>query len=181
MARLLLPFPAEVAWIQQPRFCCRSVNGADVSWNRLGVSHTHQGRVVHCVQEWWVANRTGLNETSARAHVCVCVCVCVCVSHTVCALRSSLDSIIQYEWTSGQFVSSGQHWLVAPFNCSPFACISDGTYWMFDCGEGSQIQLMRSPIRPGKISRIFISHLHGDHVRSNLLCRPVSFQSFVPI
>lgn len=36
--------------------------------------------------------------------------------------------------------------------------------WMFDCGEGTQTQLMKSVIKAGKLSRMFITHLHGDHV-----------------
>lgn len=35
--------------------------------------------------------------------------------------------------------------------------------FMIDCGEGTQIQLMKYKIRRSKISHIFISHLHGDH------------------
>jgi ribonuclease Z len=35
--------------------------------------------------------------------------------------------------------------------------------YMIDCGEGTQIQLMKYKIRRSKIAAIFISHLHGDH------------------
>ena len=39
-----------------------------------------------------------------------------------------------------------------------------GELFLFDCGEGAQRQLMRSGLGfPAKL-RIFISHLHGDHV-----------------
>jgi ribonuclease Z len=39
----------------------------------------------------------------------------------------------------------------------------DGNLFLVDCGEGTQIQMIRYKIRRSKISHIFISHLHGDH------------------
>lgn len=36
--------------------------------------------------------------------------------------------------------------------------------WLFDVGEGTQHQILRTTIRPRKIDKIFISHLHGDHI-----------------
>ncbi|MFO7370613.1 MAG: ribonuclease Z [Bacteroidales bacterium] len=37
-------------------------------------------------------------------------------------------------------------------------------FFLLDCGEGTQIQLRRFSINMSRISHIFISHLHGDHV-----------------
>ena len=38
-----------------------------------------------------------------------------------------------------------------------------GNLFLVDCGEGTQIQMIKYRIRRSKISHIFISHLHGDH------------------
>lgn len=37
-------------------------------------------------------------------------------------------------------------------------------FFLIDCGEATQVQLRRQKVKFGKINRIFISHLHGDHV-----------------
>ena len=39
-----------------------------------------------------------------------------------------------------------------------------GTSWMFDCGEATQHQILKTTIKPRKIEKIFITHLHGDHI-----------------
>jgi len=39
---------------------------------------------------------------------------------------------------------------------------SDGI--LFDCGEGTQRQLKMAGIKPTKITKVLISHWHGDHV-----------------
>ena len=39
-----------------------------------------------------------------------------------------------------------------------------GKVMLFDCGEGTQRQLIYAKISPMKISEIFISHYHGDHI-----------------
>jgi ribonuclease Z len=35
--------------------------------------------------------------------------------------------------------------------------------YLVDCGEGTQQQMLRFDVKPGRIDHIFISHLHGDH------------------
>jgi ribonuclease Z len=36
--------------------------------------------------------------------------------------------------------------------------------WLFDCGEATQHQILHTSIKPRKITKIFITHMHGDHI-----------------
>ena len=36
--------------------------------------------------------------------------------------------------------------------------------WLFDCGEGTQHQILRSDLKMSLLSRIYITHMHGDHI-----------------
>jgi ribonuclease Z len=47
---------------------------------------------------------------------------------------------------------------------SSTALIREGDVFLFDCGEGTQLQLMRSGVKRSRIHSIFIGHLHGDHL-----------------
>jgi ribonuclease Z len=48
-------------------------------------------------------------------------------------------------------------------NVSATAIVGEGEWWLFDCGEATQIQIARAGISPHKLAGIFITHLHGDH------------------
>ena len=39
-----------------------------------------------------------------------------------------------------------------------------GAVWLFDAGEATQHQILHTPIKPRRIEKIFITHLHGDHI-----------------
>ncbi|NET32255.1 MAG: ribonuclease Z [Cyanothece sp. SIO1E1] len=36
--------------------------------------------------------------------------------------------------------------------------------WLFDCGEGTQHQFLKSDLKVSQVRRIFVTHMHGDHI-----------------
>jgi ribonuclease Z len=49
-------------------------------------------------------------------------------------------------------------------NVSSIALARESEWLLFDCGEGAQIQLLRTSLRLSRLRYVFITHLHGDHV-----------------
>lgn len=49
-------------------------------------------------------------------------------------------------------------------NLPSLAIQCDGNLYLFDCGEGTQMQFAKARLSLGKLEGIYITHLHGDHV-----------------
>lgn len=49
-------------------------------------------------------------------------------------------------------------------NVSGLALSLDKQTWLIDCGEATQHQMLHTKIKPRKVSAVWVTHLHGDHV-----------------
>ncbi len=61
------------------------------------------------------------------------------------------------------FLGTGGTYPSKQRNVTSIAVQLPGEVVMFDCGEGTQRQLMHSTVSFMKIKKIFVSHLHADH------------------
>lgn len=49
-------------------------------------------------------------------------------------------------------------------NMPSVALVRDGDIYLFDCGEGTQMQIFRNSLNISRVKAIFITHTHGDHI-----------------
>jgi ribonuclease Z len=61
------------------------------------------------------------------------------------------------------FLGTGGSWPTIKRNVSSIAVKRGGDTILFDCGEGTQRQFQKSSLSHMQISKIFITHFHGDH------------------
>ena len=61
------------------------------------------------------------------------------------------------------FLGTGGSWPTVKRNVSSVALKRAGEIILFDCGEGTQRQFQKSNLSYMQISKIFITHFHGDH------------------
>jgi ribonuclease Z len=61
------------------------------------------------------------------------------------------------------FLGTGGSWPTVKRNVSSLAIKRGSEILLFDCGEGTQRQFQKSNLSYMQISKIFITHFHGDH------------------
>ena len=61
------------------------------------------------------------------------------------------------------FLGTGGSWPTRERNPSSIAVSFGSWIMLLDCGEGTQRQILSTPVSPMKIEVVLISHLHGDH------------------
>ncbi|MBA7652938.1 Ribonuclease Z [subsurface metagenome] len=60
--------------------------------------------------------------------------------------------------------SSGMPTLKRNVSSIALVFINKNKLWLWDCGESTQQQIQKTSLKLSKLEKIFISHLHGDHV-----------------
>ncbi len=76
---------------------------------------------------------------------------------------------LQQEYVSVEITflgtGSGAPSRIRNVSATAFQLTERGELWLVDCGEGTQHQVLRAPqVRLSQLSRIFLTHLHGDHL-----------------
>jgi ribonuclease Z len=61
------------------------------------------------------------------------------------------------------FLGTGGSWPTVKRNVSSLAIKRGSEILLFDCGEGTQRQLQKSTLSYMQITKVFITHFHGDH------------------
>ncbi len=61
------------------------------------------------------------------------------------------------------FLGTSGSWPTPKRNVSAVAVKRGPEVILFDCGEGTQRQFMQSKLSFMQVSRVFVSHFHGDH------------------
>ena len=64
------------------------------------------------------------------------------------------------------FLGTGSGMPTLRRNVSSVAIILEdrNKFWLWDCGEATQHQIQKAGLKLSKLEKIFITHLHGDHV-----------------